>query len=159
MDDPHTVITRMRTIDNVMNLPEAASRSSTPRTRGRGSESRNWTGSGSRRSRETRSSAPWWRYYSPALLKADRTGRIEIGNGEIKFQWVIVSVDAPMKDKEASDNVAIQVWGADRANRYLLDAENRQMSFEQAKRQITEKARWARRNWRCQHRILIENAG
>ncbi len=101
----------------------------------------------------------WWRYYSPALLKADRTGRVEIGNAEIKFQWVIVSVDAPMKDKEASDNVAIQVWGVDQANRYLLDAENRQMSFDQGKRAIREKARWARRNWRCQQRILIENAG
>lgn len=101
----------------------------------------------------------WWRYFDPRLLRNDRNGRIEIGNGEIKFQWVIVSADTPLKDKESNDNVAIQVWGVDKANRYLLDAENRKMSFDQAKRAIREKAIWARRNWRCQHRVLIENAG
>lgn len=101
----------------------------------------------------------WWRYFDPKLLKHDRHGRIELGNGEIKFQWVIVSADTPLKDKESNDNVAIQVWGVDKANRYLLDAENRKMSFDQAKRAIREKAIWARRNWRCQQRVLIENAG
>lgn len=100
----------------------------------------------------------WWRYFDPKLLKNDRNGRIDLGNGEIKFQWVVVSVDVPLKDKESNDNVAIQVWGVDKANRYLLDAENRQMSFDQAKRAVREKAIWARRNWRCQHRVLIENA-
>jgi phage terminase large subunit-like protein len=33
------------------------------------------------------------------------------------------------------------------------------MSYEQAKRAIREMSLWARRNWRCQHRTLIENAG
>ena len=33
------------------------------------------------------------------------------------------------------------------------------MSYDSAKRQIADMAKWARRNWRCQHRILIENAG
>lgn len=101
----------------------------------------------------------WWRYFDPRLLKNDRNGRIELGNGEIKFQWVVVSADTPLKDKESNDNVAIQVWGVDKANRYLLDCENRKMSFDQAKRAIREKAVWARRNWRCQQRVLIENAG
>jgi predicted phage terminase large subunit-like protein len=98
----------------------------------------------------------WWRYYLPQQ-------KGEAFESFIKrlprFQWIIVSADTPLKDKESSDYVAIQVWGADRANRYLLDARTEKMSFEQAKRAITEMSRWARRHWRCQHRILIENAG
>jgi predicted phage terminase large subunit-like protein len=98
----------------------------------------------------------WWRYYLPQQKGEAFESFIK---RLPKFQWIIVSADTPLKDKESSDYVAIQVWGADRANRYLLDARTEKMSFEQAKRAITEMSRWARRHWRCQHRILIENAG
>jgi predicted phage terminase large subunit-like protein len=101
----------------------------------------------------------WWRYYDKSFLQPLRNGRAQIGNAEIRFQWVLVSVDAPQKDKQSSDNVAIQVWGVDHANRYLLDARAEKLSYEQTKRQIMEMSRWARYNWRCQHRVLIENAG
>jgi len=159
VEDPQVVISRMKTSDNVANLhphavAELYSRYGSTRL-GKQELEGEWIaaieGDALKRS--------WWRYYSPSLLKAGRNGRPELGNGEIKFQWVIVSADTPMKDKQASDNVAIQVWGIDKANRYLLDAENRQMSYDQAKRAIKEKCKWARRNWLCQFRCLIENAG
>jgi phage terminase large subunit-like protein len=159
VESPAVIKTRMRTVDNVDNLHPAqiaellASYKGT--TRGKTELDGEWIsaieGDALKRS--------WWRYYAPSLLKPARNGRPEIGNGEIRFQWVIVSVDTPLKDKQASDNVAIQVWGVDHAFRYLLDAENRQMSYDQAKRSVKEKARWVKLNWRCQNRVLIENAG
>jgi predicted phage terminase large subunit-like protein len=159
VEDSAVVITRMKTSDNVGNLHPSAvaelySRYGSSRL-GQQELEGEWIsaieGDALKRA--------WWRYFDKSLLRNGRDGRIQLGNGEIKFQWVIVSVDTPLKDKQASDNVAIQVWGVDRANRYLLDAENRQMSYEQAKRSVREKTRWARHNWRCQSRVLIENAG
>jgi predicted phage terminase large subunit-like protein len=72
---------------------------------------------------------------------------------------VLVSVDTPLKDKESGDFVAIQVWGVDKANRYLLDAQTDRLGYDSAKRAVIEKSRWARRLWKTQHRTLIENAG
>lgn len=159
VSDETVVKTRMRTADNALNLPAHVIKKLYEENKGtlRGKQELDgeWIsaleGDALKRS--------WWRYYDKQLLRPSRDGRAQIGNGEIKFQWVIVSCDTPLKDKQASDNVAIQVWGADHAMRYLLDAENRQMSYDQAKRAVREKVRWARWNWRCQQRILIENAG
>ena len=159
VEDPKVPISRMRTSDNVGNLHPHAVAELYARYGGTRLGTQELEGEWISAIEGDALLRSWWRYYSPSLLKANRTGRIELGNGDIRFQWVIVSIDCPMKDKEASDNVAIQVWGVDHANRYLLDAENRQMSYDQAKRAIREKVRWARRNWRCQDRILIENAG
>ena len=159
VEDTFVVKTRMSMVDNIRNLDprsvELLYEQNKGTLRGRQELDGEWISAleGDALKRQ------WWRYYNPSLLKASRNGRPELGNGEIKFQWVIVSADTPLKDKQASDNVAIQVWGADHANRYLLDAENRQMSYDQAKRAIKEKTRWARYNWRCQSRVLIENAG
>lgn len=159
VEDPAVVVSRMRTSDNVGNLHPQAVAELYSRYGGTRLGTQELEGEWISALEGDALKRAWWRYYSPSLLKANRSGRPEIGNGEIKFQWVIVSCDCPQKDKEASDNVAIQVWGVDHANRYLLDAENRQMSYDQAKRAIREKTKWARYNWRCQSRVLIENAG
>jgi len=159
VEDPGIPKAQMRTSDNVQNLHPAAVAEFYSRYGGTRLGTQELEGEWISAIEGDALKRAWWRYYSPSLLKASRNGRPELGNGEIKFQWVIVSCDTPLKDKQASDNVAIQVWGVDHANRYLLDAENRQMSYEQAKRAIKEKTRWARRNWRCQSRVLIENAG
>jgi predicted phage terminase large subunit-like protein len=159
MEDESVIVTAMRTDDNIENLHPAAIKEYYERyggsLRGRQELEGEWIsaieGDALKRS--------WWRYYEKDLLRASRNGRPAIGNGDIKFQWVIISVDAPQKDKQASDNVAIQCWGADHANRYLLDAVAAKLSYDQTKRRITEMARWARRNWSGQHRVLIENAG
>lgn len=159
VEDPNVIVSQMHTSDNVHNLHPAAVAELYSRYGGTRLGQQELEGEWISALEGDALKRSWWRYYDRNLLKPDRTGRAQIGNGEIHFQWVVISVDAPQKDKQASDNIAIQVWGADKAFRYLLDAESRQLSFDQAKRAIREKARWARHNWRCQHRILIENAG
>jgi predicted phage terminase large subunit-like protein len=156
VEDPATVVTRMRTADNVDNLTQAAVEylysTYGGGVRGKQELEGEWIsaleGDALKRA--------WWRYYLPQQRGESWEAFVR---RLPKFQWVIVSADTPLKDKQASDNVAIQVWGVDRANRYLLDARNEKMSYEQAKRAIREMSLWARRNWRCQHRTLIENAG
>lgn len=95
----------------------------------------------------------WWRFYDPRIRAEERWA--ELG----RMGMVVVSVDTPLKDKETSDNVAIQCWGVKGADRYLLDLRLGKMNYGLAKRSIREMALWARKIWRCQHVVLIENAG
>jgi predicted phage terminase large subunit-like protein len=96
----------------------------------------------------------WWRFYDPRLRADDRWQELP------KFTMVVQSVDTPLKDKQTNDNIAIQLWGVKGADRYLLDLRLGKMNYNQAKRAVTEQARWARRTWRsCRHFLLIENAG
>jgi predicted phage terminase large subunit-like protein len=156
VEDPNVVISRMKTSDNVGNLHPSAVAEFYSRYGGTRLGQQELEGEWISALEGDALKRAWWRYYEPqkrgeslqAYLKRLPT-----------FQWVIVSVDTPLKDKESSDYVAIQVWGVDRANRYLLDARTEQMSYDKTKRAITEMSRWARRNWRCQHRVLIENTG
>ena len=159
VEDAKVIKSRMRTADNAHNLDARSLAALVEENQGTIKGKQELDGEWISAIEGDALKRAWWRYYDKGLLRNGRDGRIQIGNGEIKFQWVVVSVDTPLKDKQASDNVAIQVWGADHALRYLLDAENRQMSYDQAKRAVQEKAVWARRNWRCQQRVLIENAG
>ena len=97
----------------------------------------------------------WWRFYVPSIRANDEWQRLPV-----RFQAVIISVDTPLKDKQASDNVAVQCWGARGADSYLLDLRLGKMNYNAAKRTIREMAQWARRNFRgCPHYVLIENAG
>lgn len=96
----------------------------------------------------------WWRFYDPRIRAKDDWTKIG------RFGMVVISVDTPLKDKESSDNCAIQCWGIKGADRYLLDLRLGKMSFASAKRVIKEMAIWSRRIWRgCPHYILIEGAG
>ncbi len=156
VEDTTAIKTRMSTADNAANLPAHVLKhfyeTNTGTLRGRQELDGEWIsaleGDALKRA--------WWRYYAPMKRNEGLPSFIA---RMPKFQMVIVSVDTPLKDKESSDNVAIQIWGVDKANRYLLDARTEKMSYDQAKRAVTEMAKWARRNWRTQHRILIENAG
>jgi predicted phage terminase large subunit-like protein len=156
VEDPTCVKTRMRMADNIGNLPEHVVarfyEENKGSFRGRQELDGEWIaaleGDALKRA--------WWKYYEPQQRGESVTGFLK---RLPKFQWVVVSADTPLKDKQASDNVAIQVWGADKATRYLLDARNEKMSYEQAKRAIREMSMWARRSFNCQHRTLIENAG
>jgi phage terminase large subunit-like protein len=101
----------------------------------------------------------WWRYYDDRLRGTFSSPGFKVDQLP-RFAWVIVSADTPLKDKESSDNVAIQAWGVLGADRYLLDARVDKMGYDQARRAITEMSRWARTTWpQAQHRTLIENAG
>lgn len=94
----------------------------------------------------------WWRFYDPR----HRGNRDKLP----KFGRIIISVDTPLKDKEASDNVAIQAWGVHGGDRYLLDLDLGKMNYGKAKRRIVEMVRWTRTTWPyCHSTILIENAG
>ena len=75
---------------------------------------------------------------------------------------IVQSIDTPLKDKEANDQVSIQAWGIHGPNRYLLDVKVGHMSKGQAKRAIVEQARYVRDRRRfghASHFVLIENAG
>ncbi len=96
----------------------------------------------------------WWRFYDNRIRAQDRWK--ELG----RFGMIVISVDTPLKDKETSDNVAVQCWGVKGADRYLLDLRLGKMNYGLAKRTIREMAVWARKVWKgCPHYVLIENAG
>lgn len=96
----------------------------------------------------------WWRWYDPRIRSAEDWSQLG------RLGMVVISVDTPLKDKDSSDNVAIQCWGVKGADRYLLDLRLGKMNYGLAKRTIREMATWARRIWRgCPHYVLIENAG
>jgi predicted phage terminase large subunit-like protein len=96
----------------------------------------------------------WWRYYDPRIREREEWKKLG------HFDQVVISVDTPLKDKESSDNVAIQVWGVKGADRYLLDLWCEKMNYGKAKRTIRDAALWASKVWRASYQsVLIENAG
>jgi predicted phage terminase large subunit-like protein len=96
----------------------------------------------------------WWRFYNPRVRNAEDWA--ELGH----MDQIVLSVDTPLKDKESSDNVAIQVWGVKGADRYLLDLVCEKMNYGKARRTIRDMAFWARRTWKASyHSVLIENQG
>ena len=95
----------------------------------------------------------WWRFYDNEIRAKEQWQRLP------KFRTVVISVDTPLKDKESSDNVAIQCYGVHHADRYLLDLRLAKMNKARAKREIREMWQWARKTWKCPLYVLIENAG
>ena len=156
VEDDRIPVSRLRTSDNVDNLTEAALEAFYDEYAGTVLGKQELDGEWIMALEGDLLKRAWWKYY-PARKNTETDAAF------VKrlptFQMVIVSVDTPLKDKESSDFVAIQVWGVDRANRYLLDARTERMGYDAAKRSVTEMSKWARRMWKCQHRTLIENAG
>ena len=156
VEDPKVPVSRFRTVDNVHNLDQIAVKELYERYAGTRLGKQELDGEWIAALEGDLLKRAWWRYYSPR----ERTESSEAFVKRMpRFQWVIVSVDTPLKDKESSDNVAIQAWGVDKANRYLLDARVDKMGYDAARRAILEMSRWARKLWPCQHRLLIENQG
>lgn len=96
----------------------------------------------------------WWRFYDPTIRFKGDWQRLPV-----QFAYTAISVDAPLKDKQTSDNVAVQCWGVRGADRYLLDLRLGKMGYNAAKRTIREMAQWSRGIWRVPQYVLIENAG
>ncbi len=97
----------------------------------------------------------WWRFYDPKLFTDP-----SLKDRQPKFRLVVQSVDAPLKDKQSNDLIAIQAWAVAGADKYLIDLRKGNMSFSQAKRAIIEQARHVRQMFpHCGHHILIESAG
>lgn len=103
-----------------------------------------------------------WRFYDPKLFNEDLPAKELAGyrNRRPKCTRVVMSIDAPLKDKETNDHVSIQSWGVRGADRFLLDIRTDNMAYPQAKRAIIEQARYVRKLYpRVAHTVLIENAG
>lgn len=95
-----------------------------------------------------------WRFYDPRFRSEEEWTQLP------SFRRVVVSVDTPEKDKQQNDMCSVQVWGVDRADRYLLDLRTDHMNYPTAKRAVSEMTRWARSRWpRARVDVLIENAG
>jgi predicted phage terminase large subunit-like protein len=157
VEDPDIPVSKMRTADNVGNLDAKAVADLYSQYGGTRIGQQELEGEWVSALEGDLLKRAWWRYYEP---QRRNESFLQFQGRLPKFGMVIVSVDTPLKDKESSDNVAIQVWGVDKANRYLLDARTDRMGYDQCKRAVTEMSRWARSHWKhCQHRTLIENAG
>jgi predicted phage terminase large subunit-like protein len=157
VNDPRVPVARMKTSDNAQNLSPAALEAFYEEYGSTRLGAQELDGEWIMALEGDLLKRAWWKYY-PARknTESDATFVKRLPN----FQMVLVSVDTPLKDKESSDFVAIQVWGVDKANRYMLDARTDRMGYDAAKRAVTEMSRWARRMWPgTQHRTLIENAG
>jgi predicted phage terminase large subunit-like protein len=97
----------------------------------------------------------WWRFYDPKLFVDEK-----LKDRRPQFRMVVQSIDAPLKDKQSNDLLAMQAWAVVGADRYLLDLRKGNMSFSQAKRATIEQARHVRTLFpHAAHYILIESAG
>jgi predicted phage terminase large subunit-like protein len=155
VDDPLVIKSQMRTSDNVQNLNPAAVKELYVKYGGSRLGSQELDGEWLEAIEGDMLKRAWWRYYDPKWIK----GGFQVERLP-RFQMILLSVDTPLKDKETSDFVAIQAWGVLGADRYLLDSTVDRLSFDRAKRAVTEMSKTMRTTFRhCQHRVLIENAG
>ncbi len=148
----------MRTSDNVQNLNPAAVRDLYTKYGGTRLGSQELDGEWLEAIEGDMLKRAWWKFYDPTLLGSARKKGFQVDRLP-RFQMIVLSADTPLKDKETSDYVALQAWGVLGGDRYMLDSRVERLSYDQAKRAITEMAQTMRRAFRCQHRILIENAG
>lgn len=69
----------------------------------------------------------WWEYYE----------RKDYENGVLKFDTMIMSVDAAFKDGAQNDRVAIEVWAKKENRIYLVDLINEHLNFKATMQKIT----------------------
>lgn len=70
----------------------------------------------------------WWQFYK----------RKEFDDGELRFQQMIMSVDATFKDEAKNDFVAISVWGKTGVRIYMVDMINDHLNFAGTIRKIKD---------------------
>ena len=68
----------------------------------------------------------WWNFYK----------RKDYDEGLLRFDQMIISVDASFKDQEKNDYVAMEVWAKKGVNLYLLDCKNEHLNFPNTVRAI-----------------------
>ena len=68
----------------------------------------------------------WWQDYDVN----------EYYEGKLKFDQIVLSVDATFKDKEKNDFVAMEVWGKKENRFYLIDLVNEHLSFSDTCKRI-----------------------
>lgn len=159
VEDPKVPVSRMSTRDNIANLNEATVEELYTKYQGTRLGNQELEGEWVAEIEGDILKRAWWRYYDRSLLGTTRDPGMKVKLLP-NFSLIVVSVDTPLKDKETSDYVAIQAWGVMGADRYMLDTRVDRMSYDQAKRAVTEMSNTMRRTFRtAQHRVLIENAG
>jgi predicted phage terminase large subunit-like protein len=96
----------------------------------------------------------WWRYWRPAHLDLPPV-QVRTPDGEVlsvsavpvpaQFDTVIQSWDMAFKDLATSDYVVGQVWGALKADRFLLDQHRERMDMPSTKEAVMKlSAKWPR---------------
>lgn len=68
----------------------------------------------------------WWEFYEYAEYEA----------GKLRFDRMIMTIDAAFKDQKKNDYVAIGVWGKREGRIYLVDLVNEHLSFPQTVRKV-----------------------
>ena len=68
----------------------------------------------------------WWQYYDV----------LDYEKGQMKFQWMVMSIDATFKDRKNNDFVCITVWGKLEHRIYLVDMINERLDFPSTIRAI-----------------------
>jgi predicted phage terminase large subunit-like protein len=159
VDDDHIPKSRMRTSDNLVNLNPGAVRELYTKYGGTRLGEQELEGEWLEAIEGDMLKRAWWKFFPREYLGTVKKPGFQIDLLP-KFQMILLSVDTPLKDKETSDFVALQAWGVIGADRYLLDTRVDRMSYDQAKRAITEMSQTMRKTFKhCQHATLIENAG
>src|SRR5262249_8022172 len=91
----------------------------------------------------------WWRFYNPDLLADDQIKHLP------HCSHIVASWDTAFKDKTPSDYVVGQVWGIDRADRYLLYGYRQRANLQATKDAMRAAHAWVERRWpRTAHTIL-----
>src|SRR5262249_13986445 len=91
--------------------------------------------------------------YNPDLLADDQIKHLP------HFSHIVASWDTAFKDKTTSDYVVGQVWGIDRADRYLLYGYRQRANLQATKDAMRAAHAWVERRWpRTAHTILIEKS-
>lgn len=159
VEDEHVPISRLRTVDNLANLDPFAVADLQRRYGDSRLGRQELEGEYIAEIEGDLLKRGWWRYYDPALLGTPANPGVRTEQLPI-FSMIVLSLDTPLKDKESSDNVALQAWGVHKADRYLLDSRVAKMGYDQCRRAVIEMWRWATVNWpHAITRVLIENAG
>lgn len=70
----------------------------------------------------------WWQFYE----------RSDYDNGDLKFNQMIMTVDATFKDEAKNDYVAIGVWAKSGIRIYMVDMFNEHLNFASTIRRIKE---------------------
>lgn len=106
-----------------------------------------------------------WRYYDPELsYYAPRTVFDQAAVSELAqrigaFQLIVHSWDTSVKDRDHSDFVSGQTWGAIGANRYLLRLFHARAGLNATIQAMLDLASWALPLWpHCPHYTVIENS-
>lgn len=104
----------------------------------------------------------WWRYWRPAHLELPPV-MVRMADGELRsipavalpenFDQVIQSWDLAFKDLKTSDYVAGQVWGAVKADRFLLDQRRDRLDMPATLAAI----RMASDKWPAARTVLVED--